>query len=214
GNCTLFQRRRRAGRGVPAPRGAFRRHRQRGRPPCGDQGAPGQQAPGQRQHQDARRRFRREPQAVAPEGHRPGPPGHHAGAALARRRHRLRAAPAFVPAGRAAQGQGAGPPLGVQPARQQRRDHGHRALRLRRAEDPRGGVAAGPHGRRRRQARPGAHARQQRNGVPLVPQPAERRGASLHAGVAVRRDEGAPGDHRAGSSRGGARRPGGGGTCV
>ena len=46
--------------------------------------------------EDPRRGPWRRQEAVAPEGHRPRPPGHITGAALRRRRRRLRAAPALA----------------------------------------------------------------------------------------------------------------------
>ena len=58
----------------------------------GREGRGGGEAPGHARHEDPRPGGRRSRQAVAPEGHRPRPPGHDPRRALARRRRRLRAA--------------------------------------------------------------------------------------------------------------------------
>ena len=142
--------------------------------------APGRHGPARRpagRHavdQDPRRGARRRRQAVAPEGHRPGPPGLDPRPALAwRRRHPRPQAPQL----QAAHAQEDDPPgAGLGPVRPPRRRQGHRARRLghRHAQHQGRGRGARQAGRRGPGARGPRPRRGRRGRVEEPAQPAER----------------------------------------
>ena len=90
---------------------------------------PGQPAPGQRGDQDPGLRQRRRQEALAAEGHRPGPRRQHALTSLEEGRDGLRTAPPRLFLRAAEEGPAERPPLG--PGREARRPGAHRRQRAR-----------------------------------------------------------------------------------
>src|SRR5207248_9118783 len=119
---------------------------------------PGESAPGDARDQDAALGYGRQPETVAPEGHRPRAPGIDPRAALAARRDRIRAAPARLSARDSEKGAPAREEIRAERPGARGSGAGGRSPGVREAEDESAGRAA-RQARRRRAQGAGAHVR-------------------------------------------------------